>query len=183
VDFYVKLLCFTFRKKEKPKTEKQKKNKFIAWLKKRLGFDIDQKAETADENVKKQKLTDKVATIISLATLILDELIAIIKKMRIDRLKVTVACGGNDAAEVAVDYGIACAAVYPLVGYATSGTSIKESATDVNIYCNFDGDSLFEFEMAVSVRIFHLVSSALRGLSDIAEFAAENNAEENNNER
>ncbi len=184
VGFYVKLLCFTFRKKDKPKSEKEKKeSRILAWLKKLLGFDIEEKAEIADEDAKNQKLTDKIATIISLATLLLDGLIAILKKTRLDRLNITVVCGGGDAADTAVDYGIACAVVYPLVGYATTMAGIKDKNTDVSIYCDFDGESSFEFEMAASVRIFHLVRYALRELGELSEFAAEKNTEENDNER
>ncbi len=174
VKFAIGFLCFKFGNKEKKPKEEQnqapekekKPNKFVERLKKKLGLDIDLK-----EDAQNGDISDSVNKIITLLTLLSSQLKWLVKKLRIDVLRILIICGGGDAADTAMDYGTVCAVVYPFFGYVTENLNLKKDAEELNIGCDFEGESHFEFDITVSVRIFYIVKAALSGLLDMAENA------------
>lgn len=174
VKFAIGFLCFTFGGKEKKPAEEQKEapkkekkpSKLAEKLKKRLGLDIDLK-----EDAQNGEISNTVNKVITLLTLLSSQLKWLVKKLRIDLLRILIVCGGGDAADTAMDYGAVCAVVYPFFGYVTENLNLKKNAEELNIGCDFEGESHFEFDLTVSVRIFYLVKAALSGLLDMAENA------------
>ncbi len=175
VSFAIGFLCFKFGNKEKKPKEEQKEeasqkekkpNKFVEGLKRKLGLDIDLK-----EDAQNGEISDSVNKVITLLTLLSSQLKWLVKKLRIDLLRILIVCGGGDAAETAMDYGAVCGLVYPFFGYVTENLNLKKNAEELNIGCDFEGESHFEFDITVSVRIFYVVKAALSGLLDMAENA------------
>lgn len=173
---YIKLLFFTFGKKKKdPKKDNKTKkpSKILLKIQKRLGIDVFASGEALKQNVDESGISgtaEKVATVISLLA---GQIFWLLKRFRLDKLRILAVCGGGDAADAAMDYGLVCAAVYPLAGYLTSNIRTAKNADDVQIVCDFDGDPHFEFDLFVSVRIIHLVRAVLRNANAVAESGIE----------
>ncbi len=177
----IKVLFFTFDLgKEKPKKSKKKQDKekkpnaFIESIKKRLGLDFLKKE--APEAPKGDTLTDKLTGIISIITVFIGQVEWILRRFRLEKLRVFIVCGGGDAAEAAMEYGLVCAAVYPLIGYLSANLDAVENAEDVQVGCDFDGEPQLEFDFFVSIRVIHLLRAAFRAVADMSK-AAELNQE------
>lgn len=177
--FRAKYLFFTFGQKKKTKKKKKnaKESKFAQWLKKKLGFELPEESQELRQDPEKKGIYDKVTTVVTLVTLLADEFIWLFKKLRLDKLRVLAICSGDDASDTAMDYGLVCAIVYPMVGYLTANINAKKNAEEVQIGCDFDGNTHFEFELAVSIKTIHLLRAVLRGLKDFSEIAAETTEE------
>ncbi len=180
VFFTIGVLCFKFgnkkkktkketqpTKEEKQEDKKEKKpNKFVEKIKKKLGLDIDLK-----DDAQKGALSETINKIITILVLLGNRLKWLLKKFRLDKLDLYILCGGSDAADTAMDYGLVCSTVYPFVAYVTANLNKKDNAENVRIGCDFDGDSDFNIEIGVSVRIFYIVKGLLLGLIDLSQNA------------
>ncbi len=180
----IKVLFLTFDiGKEKPKKEKKKDkkpNSFIKALKKRLGLDFLENDD--EEKTKADNLSDKLTRIISIITLFIGQVEWILRRFRLEKLRVFIVCGGGDAAEAAMEYGMVCAAVYPLIGYLSANLDAVENAEDVQVGCDFDGEPQLEFDFFVSIRVIHLLRAVFRAAADMSELA-EINQEAQRNEQ
>lgn len=181
--FKVKYLFLSFGgKKKKPesikaegtaKPEKKKKpSKFVKRIKKKFGLDV------LETELKQGGFADKVSQITALVMLFAGQIKWIFSKLRVDLLKVLILCGGNDAADTAIDYGIVCSAVYPMAGYLSANINMKDNAENIQIGCNFDGETSLEFELIISIRTIHLLTALINALGDIAEKTEEINNEQ-----
>lgn len=171
--FRIKYLFFTLYDNKKPKKKKDNKKKrfdISAILKKKLGLELDDES-LSDEEKAKKSIYEKVSTVVLLVTVLSDEFVWLFKRLRLDRLHVIAICSGDDAAESATDYGLVCAAVYPLVGYLMGNINAKKGAEDVQIGCDFDGNGYFECEITVSVRLMFIIRTLIKSLGDLMEVA------------
>lgn len=188
--FKVGVLFFTFGGKDKPKKEKEedkeeekkekKPSKLLERIKKLFGIDVLSDKDALKENVEEGGVSEAVNRIVTVISLIAGQIFWLLKKFKIKKLKFFIICGGSDAADTAMEYGLVCAAVYPLVGYLDTNLKTAKNAQDIQIYCDFDGDSKFEFEFNVSIRIIHVVRAIFRNAMANAERLKN---EEANNER
>lgn len=169
LEYYARYLSFDIGR------DKKKKKLFdvTGWLKKKLGLELPEAENMTDEEILRKGIYEKVATVVLLITLLADEFVWIIKKLRLDKLRIIAVCSGEDAAESATDYGLVCAAVYPVIGYITASVNSKENAEEVEIGCDFDGNGYFEFNLTVSVKAIHVIRAIYNALIDVAEVAEE----------
>ncbi len=178
--FKIKLLFLTFemgkQKPGKPKKEKEKKkqNAFLKKLSKKLGLDFV--AQEGTEGAESKSISDSLTKIITLITLFIGQVEWILRRFRLEKLRVFIVCGGGDAADAAMEYGMVCAAVYPLIGYLNANLDAVKNAEDVQVGCDFDGEPQLEFDFFVSIRVIHLSRAVFRALADLSE-AAELNEE------
>ena len=77
-----------------------------------------------------------------------------------------VACGGEDAAAVAQQYGAICALLYPFIEWLRSVMTVDDRHVDLNIGCAFDRQ---ESEWALDFRLTFSLRLALEALMLIAE--------------
>lgn len=136
------------RKKEKPKTEKTENP-----LKKQL-------AQT-----KKAVKEDGFVPAIRAAFRLLRALTEIFKKAvshaTVTRLSVTAIPAGN-AAATALEYGAACAAIYPAVALLRSKLRFKKNAENIAVRCDFEAEqSCFALDFEVSLRLIFALAAAL----------------------
>lgn len=186
--FKVGILFFKFGGKEKkPKQEndekikKEKKpSKLLQRIKKLFGIDVISDSDVLKENVEEGGVSETVNKVVTVISLIAGQIFWLLKRFKIKKLKFFVVCGGSDAADTAMEYGLVCAAVYPLAAYLDTNLKTAKNAQDIQIYCDFDGDSRFEFEFNVSIRIIHVIRAIFRNALANAERLKN---EEANNER
>ncbi len=169
LEYYARYLAFDIGRDKK----KKKRIDILGWLKKKLELELPEDENMTDEERVRKGIYEKVSTVVLLVTLLADEFVWIIKKLRLDRLHILAVCSGEDAADSATDYGLVCAAVYPLIGYITANVNAKKHAEDVQIGCDFDGNGYFEFNLTVSVRTVHVIRAIYNALIDVAEVAEE----------
>lgn len=174
--YKIKVLCFSFGGKKKAK-KKKKESKIGKKIKKLFGLEVfDNQDKTASG------VSEKVGTAVALITVFAGQIKFIFSKLRLEKLGLLIICGDGDAADAAMDYGLVCASVYPLVGYLTASINTKKGAENVRIGCDFDGDSKIEFDIRISVRIRHLLSAFINAMGDMAEIS-ENSTEVTNEQR
>ncbi len=87
---------------------------------------------------KKEKLLDDIREMIALIKNLLGPFADLLKTVRITKLRLRAVCAGEDAADVAMEYGLACAAVYPFIGYLQTVSNVRRRGLDVGISCDFE---------------------------------------------
>lgn len=169
LNFKIKLLCFTVYDINKPKKKKKSKkpSRIGAYFKKLFGFG-KKETDTADGEKTKEAISDKVTKFITLFMLLADSLIWLVKKIKLKRFGLDVICGGGDAADAAIEYGVVCSAVYPFIGYLETNFKDAERALDVNIGCDFENEAYFGIDIKAKIRIIHILRAFLKGAIDIA---------------
>lgn len=131
-----------------------------------FNFRIKQKKEGKTTEVEKEpeKISlDKFRTFYNLFNRFWKELkkyiIKFKNKIRIDYLKIILDIGGSDPAQTAIEYGEACAVVFPAV--STIGTIIKIKRRDVHISPKFNGESNIQFMTCLSIRLVSLLATGI----------------------
>lgn len=172
---------FWKKKEEEPKAEKKEKkpSKFAQSLKKRLGLDAFD-TEELKEGFSEGSLSEKITQIAAIVMLFFERIKWLFSKIRADKFRILAVCGG-DSADAAIEYGVACATVYPLSAYISDNLNFKKNAQDIQLKCNFNGDAYFEFDLTLSVRIYYILKTAIGCLKDLAVIAEK--AEVLDNER
>ena len=168
------VLNFIFGGNEKGQDEKKKKkkpSKLLKRIKKLFGIDVISDGEAFKENVEEGGISETVNKVVAVISLIAGQIFWLLQKFTIQKLKIFVVCGGSDAADTAIEYGLVCAAVYPLAGYLDTNLKTEKDAQDIQIYCDFDGDSSLDFEFDVSIRIIHVVRAIYKNALANAERA------------
>lgn len=90
-------------------------------------------------------------------------IVALLPEVRLGRLYLRAVCAGEDAADVAINYGAACAAVYPAVGYLQTIMKARPNAADVQVLCDFDAsEGHYELRAELRVSLFRIFRAAFR---------------------
>ena len=152
-----------------PETEKKQPNKVANYFKKLFGIDTLTNATKVKENAESKGISDSVNQVVTVISLLLGQLIWLLSKIRVKRFHILAICGGDDAADAAMEYGYVCAAVYPLVGYIDAHLNTKKNATDVQIGCDFENDVYFEIDFIAKLRLIHIVRAVLRNAKNMAK--------------
>ncbi len=175
----VRLLFFTLFDLNKPKKEKKDKkpSKIDEYLKSRFGFGKGLDKENIKSEITKEGISDKVTKFITLFMLLADQAIWLVKRIRLKRFGLDVICGGGDAADAAIEYGIVCSAVYPFIGYLETNFKGASKALDVNIGCDFENEAYFGTEIKAKLRIIHIVRAILKSAVNLANEQVEANNE------
>ncbi len=174
----VKVLFFTFsNKKEEKKEDNKKKEKkesaFLKWFKRKLGIDVLTDSESLKQNANEKGISGTVNKITTVVSLLAGQIGWLLRKFRIHRLHILAICAGDDAADAAMDYGLVCAAIYPLVGYLETNLKTDKNAQDIQIGCDFEGNAKFDLDVYVSIRIIHILRALFKSAVMNAELASE----------
>ena len=141
----------------------KKKSRITSFILKRLGLDIFDAEAFKSINT----MPALVKQLVVLLYLFFEQIKYLFLRLRVEKLNALVVCGG-DSAEAAVDYGLVCATLYPLFSYITSNINIKENAENLNVCCDFNGDSKIEFDFVLSIRAYFVAKAVLSALIDFS---------------
>ena len=84
----------------------------------------------------------------------------LLKHIKIKKVELNLTVASSNAAKTAIQYGIACAAVYPVLAFLDSFASVEFKS--INITSDFNSDAPdFNFSLTVRMRIFFLIAAAL----------------------
>lgn len=78
-------------------------------------------------------------------------LLKVKKKARIDSLAINLTVGGEDAANVAITYGEACAVIFPAVSALEMLVKVKKKRVFIN--ADFNGAANIDFDCCASMRL------------------------------
>lgn len=179
LDLKVFLLFFKVFDINKPTKEKKKKKKnaFTKYFKKLFGFGKEINKEDIKKEITKEGISDKVTKFVAVFMLLANQVFWLVKKIRLKRFSFNVICGGGDAADAAIEYGIVCSAVYPFIGYLETNFKGANKALDVNIGCDFENEAFFGTEVKAKLRVIHIVRAFIKGAMNLANEQLEENNE------
>ena len=124
---------------------------------------------------------NNIGELLALIKVLLRKVFWIAKKIRINKMEALITIGEADAAETAIQYGKACALVYPAFGMLGSFTDISNAK--VEVISDFDsGESDLSFEAEISARVFYVFIAAVSVLWQLVKIKLSAMGS-NNNER
>ena len=171
VELRVLFLRFTLlggqqKKESSPPKRTKKQGKLSLWqrFKAFLGLPASEQVQKLQNAVQKNGAASQLKQIAGLLKPALQAAAAVLKKLRVQRLRLNYTAGG-EAAEAAVSYGLACAVLYPLCELVQQLPNAKKSAVQPQLQCNYNAaGSQFLFELAVSVRVVYLAAAGVKFL-------------------
>jgi len=87
------------------------------------------------------------------------------QRLKIRNFKLSLSVVGTDAADTAIKYGAACAAIYPIFSFIDSKLDFKPKAIDV--YADFEGkDIKFSISTDIKAEVFVLLVLAINCLKE-----------------
>lgn len=171
VELRVLFLRFTLlggqqKKESSPPKRTKKQDKLSLWqrFKAFLGLPASEQVQKLQNAVQKNGAASQLKQIAGLLKPALQAAAAVLKKLRVQRLRLNYTAGG-EAAEAAVSYGLACAVLYPLCELVQQLPNAKKNAVQPQLQCNYNAaGSQFLFELAVSVRVVYLAAAGVKFL-------------------
>lgn len=171
VELRVLFLRFTLlggqqKKESSPPKRTKKQGKLSLWqrFKAFLGLPASEQGQKLQSAVQKNGAASQLKQIAGLLKPALQAAAAVLKKLRVQRLRLNYTAGG-EAAEAAVSYGLACAVLYPLCELVQQLPNAKKNAVQPQLQCNYNAaGSQFLFELAVSVRVVYLAAAGVKFL-------------------
>ncbi len=160
----VRILGLTFGenpKKEKAKKEKKPESAFVKAIKRSLGLSHLGSIEDARNSIEKRGFAETVTETAKIFMLLLDRVLWLVKRCRVLYCRITAVSGGDTAA---LDYGIACAVLYPLSSYLQERMRLNPKRLKLDLRCDHTRpEGQFELDLAVRLRVIH----SLRALMHI----------------
>ena len=122
-----------------------------------------EKETPADKPSKKQDLGQTVKSVIQLLRLLLEQLPRLLGGIRVKKLELVCIAAHSDAADAAMQYGVACSVLYPLIEYLQYSLHAKQQAMQVDIRCDFEKEKAeFLVDTELSMQVWHVLCAALR---------------------
>lgn len=149
------------RKASRPaaKEAPQKKSSAASDLLSLLGLGEVSTAERAKAAIAERGLAAVLSDVISAVRLLLSRTGRCLGAGVFQRFEFTVIIGGDDAADAAVSYGVACAAVYSLVTLLEQSMTLRRRRVSVEIDYAQE-DSRVRLDLLLRYRLWHLVRYA-----------------------
>lgn len=123
-----------------------------------LGLDKLESVERVKREASQSGAAETAGDIALVLKELLGRVVWILPRCRVKTLQIRSISGGEDAAAVAMDYGLVCAAVYPLVGWIESGLRVSKRGKQIEIGCDYDAEeSVFTMNVRLSVRIWYVL--------------------------
>ena len=120
------------------------------------------KENASSEKKKKKPAGDTVRMAFDVIKKAAEKLSWLLRRVILQKLDVSVICGGEDAAGAAFRYGLVCASVYPAAGALAQATGAREQDVNVDIRCDYDRtETTFTLDVAAALRVWAAVVFAV----------------------
>ena len=110
--FFIKINLLA-RREKKPKKPKKKPRRFAAYLKRKFGFEHPPEAPAPEG----ETVSAKAKWVYALIMIVAGRVKWLLKRVKLEKLRILAVCGGGDAADSAMEYGTVCAVLYTLAGF------------------------------------------------------------------
>lgn len=148
------------------KRKKKKSGKIGTFLKKIFGIDTLTDTENLKTDAQTSGISSAVNKVVTVLMLLMGQIVWLLKRVKLKKLRLYAVCAGDDAADAAMDYGLVCSAVYPFVGYLETSLKMPKNACDIQVGCDFEGDAYFETEITAKLRVIHILRAIYRNAVD-----------------
>lgn len=150
--------------KKQPKVKKKKKKKRSEKQPQNTGKQKGKKKNYIAELMKKQGLSGLIDIFKDLLSLVSGVLKGFFKYYIIHSLNVDIIIGGDDASDTAIQYGTACAVIYPVLGQMYTRLNVEDYSADIR--CDFEEDSKTQVtaQLYSSIRIIFVLIIAFKVL-------------------
>lgn len=146
-----------FGEKKKPESPISRR------LKKVLGIAHLESTDALSEAVAERGTVRTVSESVETVKILVTQLFKLLKHCRVKAFKVLSVSAGEHAA---IDYGIVCAAVYPLAGFFVSNGGLKQKHLTLDLGCNYSMEKpRYDIAVTVRVRIFRVLIAFLKILA------------------
>jgi hypothetical protein len=134
-------------------------NPLLKALKSAIGID-KLSVKTVKSGIKKGGLEVTLEQTVRVLLSLLKETGDLLSHSVCKKLYVHVISAGDDPADAAINYGICCSFVYPLVGFLKSNLKrVSKRGEDVRIECDFSGgEDSFDYHLVLRVRVLRIVA-------------------------
>lgn len=166
-DFYfdIKILGFKvyppkdkkkkLEKPQKPKHEETSEKSFFQKLKEKRGF------------------KGSIKELFSLFFAVLNPLKRFLRFIKFRNIKVSLSVAGEDAAKTAIDYGIICSIVYPVLSIFDSILNVKYKSIDIR--SDFEGkSSSFDFSLSIKTSLIFVLIFGYKIFKEYKNFCIRN---------
>lgn len=153
-------------------------NKILKEITKVTGADklLDKKKVQSSLDSKGVSLTAR--EMLNMLKLFLGRVIWILPKGKLSKMDINYVCGG-DAAEAAIEYGIACATLYPITAMIEDRVKTKRNASNVRLKCDFDAEkSLFNMDIELRFMIIYVLIALIYIIKENVKLEMENKKED-----
>ena len=157
-----KYLWFTFGV-----NSKSGNNSILKEIKEALGLSKIDSAESIKDNAKRSGVSATAKQIIGIIKSFIDKTFWLLKHSKVQKLNINSVSAGEDAADAAMDYGLACAVIYPLISFIESSLNVKKNSINLDLRCDFDAKkSLFSLDIIFSITVIYVIIAFFRLLKD-----------------
>lgn len=153
-------MVFSGKSEEKKKEKDPKQESFLAKaLKKTLGISHLESLKTIGSSVEEQGVTVTLQETVQTFFLLFDRVLWILKHCSVPHCRIVSVSGGENAA---LDYGIACATLYPLTDYLQEKMKVNRRGLSVDIRCDYAQEKgKFLLDLAIRIKILYVVRAFL----------------------
>ncbi len=94
---------------------------------------------------------------------LLREIGGLLSRCTAKKLGLKIICGGEDAADVALNYGACAAVVYPLLGALHTVMRVRPAGHKIEIGCDYESrEDIISYDIHISVRFHRVFAAFLR---------------------
>lgn len=134
-------------------------------------------AENKEPNVFEQLkqrygFTKTVQILFSFVEKLLTHIKKLLRHIKINKVILNLSVATDDAASTAIEYGVVCSAVYPVLALISSVAEIKYK--QINVSADFNSKKpQFDFKLNVTSRVIFLLIAALKAFMEYKNFTEE----------
>ena len=164
-DFYfdIKILGFKVYPLKEKKSDKPQKPKHEETLKKSLFEKLKEK----------RGFKGAIKELFWLFSAVLNPLKRFLRFIKFRKIKVSLSVAGADAAKTAIDYGIVCSIVYPVLSLFDSILNVKYK--NIDIRSDFEGkESNFDFSLSIKISIIYILIFGYKIFKEYKNFCVRN---------
>ncbi len=137
-----------------------------------------QSKETTEKSLF-EKLKEKrgfkgaIKELFSLFFAVLNPLKRFLRFIKFRKIKISLSVAGEDAAKTAIDYGIICSIVYPVLSLFDSILNVKYKSIDIR--SDFEGkESNFDFSLSIKISIIYILIFGYKIFKEYKNFCVRN---------
>ncbi len=155
--FAIKVLFFPISLDKKEKPEKEKKDNPVL---DQLGLSHYTSTGNLKKSISEKGLLSTLRHLTGILKMVFSALGQVAKKFRVCRARLEVVTAGENAA---MEYGIACATLYPLSAFLQNHSQVKSRAVETEVRCDFEAfDGDISYDLVLRIFVGSLIPIGLR---------------------